>query len=83
MGPSAREKSAGYRAQHGYVNGHGTFLASVAAKRGRLNRFLGTHLNHDCRCGSKACKELLEGFLCHTPSDAVCFQENDIMLGLK
>lgn len=65
-------------------NGHGTFLASVAAGSGNPeNRFLGAAPEASIAVVKlKEAKEYLKEFY-SIKSDAVCFQENDIMLGLR
>ena len=66
------------------MNGHGTFLASVAAGSADVpNRFLGAAPESTIAVVKlKPAKSYLKDFYA-IRSDAVCFQENDIMLGLK
>lgn len=66
------------------TNGHGTFLASVAAGSGNVeNRFLGAAPEASIAVVKlKEAKEYLKEFY-SIKKDAVCFQENDIMLGLR
>lgn len=65
-------------------NGHGTFLASVAAGSANVeNRFLGAAPEATLAVVKlKRAKAYLKDFYAIRP-DAVCYQENDIMLGLK
>lgn len=65
-------------------NGHGTFLASVAAGSANVeNRFLGAAPEATLAVVKlKRAKAYLKDFYA-IRQDAVCFQENDIMLGLK
>lgn len=65
-------------------DGHGTFLASVAAGSANVeNRFLGAAPEATLAVVKlKRAKAYLKDFYAIRP-DAVCYQENDIMLGLK
>lgn len=65
-------------------DGHGTFLASVAAGSANVeNRFLGAAPEATLAVVKlKKAKAYLKDFYAIRP-DAVCYQENDIMLGLK
>lgn len=65
-------------------DGHGTFLASVAAGSANVeNRFLGAAPEATLAVVKlKRAKAYLKDFYA-IRQDAVCFQENDIMLGLK
>lgn len=65
-------------------NGHGTFLASVAAGSANVeNRFLGAAPEATLAVVKlKRAKAYLKDFYA-IRQDAVCYQENDIMLGLK
>ena len=65
-------------------DGHGTFLASVAAGSADVpNRFLGAAPEASIGVVKlKTAKNYLKEFYA-VRQDAVCFQENDIMLGMK
>lgn len=65
-------------------DGHGTFLASVAAGSADVpNRFLGAAPEASIGVVKlKPAKNYLKEFYA-VRQDAVCFQENDIMLGMK
>ncbi len=65
-------------------DGHGTFLASVAAGSANVeNRFLGAAPEATLAVVKlKSAKSYLKDFY-GIRKDAVCYQENDIMLGLK
>lgn len=65
-------------------NGHGTFLASVAAGSANVeNQFLGAAPESTIAVVKlKEAKKYLKDFYA-IREEAVCFQENDIMLGLK
>lgn len=65
-------------------NGHGTFLASVAAGSADVqNRFLGAAPEATIGVVKlKTAKKYLKDFYA-IRQDAECFQENDIMLGMK
>ncbi len=63
---------------------HGTFVASLACGSGNAeNRFLrcGTGIN-DCYGETEACRRYTQRFL-RDSGEAVCYQENDIMLGIR
>lgn len=64
-------------------NGHGTFVASVACGGGNAeNRFLGAAPEADIAVVKlKEAKQYLRDFY-YIDSDAVCYQENDIMAAL-
>lgn len=66
------------------TNGHGTFLASVAAGGADVeNQFLGAAPEASLAVVKmKEAKNYLKEFYAIRP-DAVCYQENDIMLGLR
>lgn len=66
------------------VIGHGTFLASVAAGSGNVeNRFLGAAPEANIAMVKlKQAKNYLKDFYA-IRRDAICFQENDILLGLR
>lgn len=66
------------------VNGHGTFVASVAAGGADVSsRFLGAAPESTIAVVKlKPAKKYLKDFYAIS-DDAVCFQENDIMLALK
>ena len=65
-------------------NGHGTFIASVACGReNRGEQFIGVAPKASIGVVKlKPAKRYLRNFFA-IPEDAVCFQENDIMMGLK
>lgn len=66
------------------TNGHGTFLASVAAGGADVeNQFLGAAPESTLAVVKlKEAKDYLKEFYKIRP-DAICYQENDIMLGLR
>lgn len=66
------------------TNGHGTFLASVAAGGADMeNQFLGAAPESTLAVVKlKEAKDYLKEFYKIRP-DAICYQENDIMLGLR
>lgn len=66
------------------TNGHGTYLASIAAGGANVeNRFLGAAPESTIAVVKlKEAKEYLKKFY-SIQDNAVCFQENDIMLGMK
>lgn len=65
-------------------NGHGTFVASVAAGSANVeNRFLGAAPESTLAVVKlKPAKDYLKEFYA-IRKDALCFQENDIMLGMR
>ena len=66
------------------TNGHGTFLASIAAGNAdAANRFQGAAPKATLAVVKlKETKEFLKQFY-SIKDDAICYQENDIMMGLK
>lgn len=66
------------------TNGHGTFLASVAAGGADVeNQFLGAAPESTLAVVKlKEAKDYLKEFYKIRP-DAICYQENDVMLGLR
>ena len=66
------------------TNGHGTFLASVAAGGADVeNQFLGAAPESTIAVVKlKEAKDYLKEFYKIRP-DAICYQENDVMLGLR
>lgn len=65
-------------------NGHGTFLAGIAAgNRSDANNFSGVAPDANIVVVKlKTAKRFIKEFF-SIPSDAICYQENDIMLGIK